>query len=689
MDIRKVHVIFKTHLDIGFTDLASSVTQNYLEHFIPAALATARLHNMKGQPKRFVWTVGAYLIDLALRTGSTALIRDLEAAIHAGDITYHALPYTLHSELCSPALLKAGLGIAARLDARFGRRTIAAKMTDVPGHTRSIIKPLTEQGIQYLHIGINDVACMPQVPPLFLWENVEGHQLLVHYERGYGGITVVPGHPEALCFLHSVDNAGPPDSRGLTQSFEHLQSQFPGAVIEASTLDAFARSLKNSRVKLPILRQEIGDTWIHGIGTDPYKTSTLRKLDMLNTQWDISGRWAGFEDPLPDGRLPRQAWLEQLLLTCEHTWGMDCKKFLTDYRNWTRDDFDAARKRDRLLDEDAHLTDYLEYFHFAKQEFDALSPRGIAWDHRSYALFERSHQEQRDYLRTAVALLPPSLQGEAAPLLEPPAILAVPQGGELPPHQQVNLAGWQAVSGAEGLMLRSPDGQELTIGFPIYQEVGLKAYEKLTGHYLKHVEHFRLWALPDNTKLGVEHSDAPLFDRLHLPREVQVRFHDGCLFVSGSYGELAHRLAGCPGRFALRCMPENGRLHITLQLLDKPANRKPETLFLPFFYSGKGALAARKIGQWQNPQDTVSGGNQRTHGMDAFRWHHPEGQGLVVHSPHAVLASISKPALLDFDGDSAQNRVYVNLYNNLWGTNFKMWYDEPISCDFQIEQIYK
>ena len=78
----------------------------------------------------------------------------------------------------------------------FGRRTIAAKMTDVPGHTRSIISPLAKQGIQYLQHYINDVARMPDAA-LFIWEDDWGYQLMVHYERGYGGTTVVPGHPEA------------------------------------------------------------------------------------------------------------------------------------------------------------------------------------------------------------------------------------------------------------------------------------------------------------------------------------------------------------------------------------------------------------------------------------------------------------------------------------------------------------
>lgn len=33
--IQKVHLIFKTHLDIGFTELSSVVEQRYINEFIP------------------------------------------------------------------------------------------------------------------------------------------------------------------------------------------------------------------------------------------------------------------------------------------------------------------------------------------------------------------------------------------------------------------------------------------------------------------------------------------------------------------------------------------------------------------------------------------------------------------------------------------------------------------------------
>ena len=42
MPIRIVHVIFKTHLDLGFTDSAANVKQAYMTRFIPQALSLGR-----------------------------------------------------------------------------------------------------------------------------------------------------------------------------------------------------------------------------------------------------------------------------------------------------------------------------------------------------------------------------------------------------------------------------------------------------------------------------------------------------------------------------------------------------------------------------------------------------------------------------------------------------------------------
>ena len=39
--VKKVYVIFKTHLDVGFTDLSSVVTDRYITEFIPKAIDVA------------------------------------------------------------------------------------------------------------------------------------------------------------------------------------------------------------------------------------------------------------------------------------------------------------------------------------------------------------------------------------------------------------------------------------------------------------------------------------------------------------------------------------------------------------------------------------------------------------------------------------------------------------------------
>ena len=36
--VERVYVVFKTHLDVGFTDLSSVVTQRYITEFKPKAL---------------------------------------------------------------------------------------------------------------------------------------------------------------------------------------------------------------------------------------------------------------------------------------------------------------------------------------------------------------------------------------------------------------------------------------------------------------------------------------------------------------------------------------------------------------------------------------------------------------------------------------------------------------------------
>ena len=47
MSIKKVHVVFKTHLDVGYTDYAYKVISKYFDDFIPKAIELANIMNLR------------------------------------------------------------------------------------------------------------------------------------------------------------------------------------------------------------------------------------------------------------------------------------------------------------------------------------------------------------------------------------------------------------------------------------------------------------------------------------------------------------------------------------------------------------------------------------------------------------------------------------------------------------------
>lgn len=91
--IKEVLLVFKTHLDIGFTDYAGSVTEKYLSEYLPNAVKIARAQ--ENTDNKFVWTTGSWLISEALKQDDGTL----EAAIKDGLIC--GSPMMQNSDLSS------------------------------------------------------------------------------------------------------------------------------------------------------------------------------------------------------------------------------------------------------------------------------------------------------------------------------------------------------------------------------------------------------------------------------------------------------------------------------------------------------------------------------------------------------------------------------------------------------------
>ena len=495
--VQKVHVIFKTHLDIGFTDLSSTVLQKYVDIYIPRAIDLAERMNRDGS-KQFIWTVGSFLVDYYLRHAGSAECERMEWAIQKGYISWHGLAATFHTELMDRRLLDFSLDISHDLDRRFGKKTIGAKMTDVPGHTIAIVPSLAAHGIRYLHIGVNAGSPMPHVPELFVWKNGDA-DVIVHYSDDYGKPLVIDGFDEAIEYAYTGDNTGPQSEDKIRAIMDGIRKKYPNAEVFASTISAYAQSVSRIQPSLPVITEEIGDTWIHGCGTDPYKVGCYNDLLQCKEQWIADGR-------LREGTEEYHDFMMPLMLIAEHTWSSDFKKYVFDFTNWQKSDFQEARRRDSTSF-DLVPPGYKSLEAIIRLE-TALFRNGATTG--SYSLYEKAQAEQTAYLTEALAALPPDLREEGkAVLRQRKPVKSEPCGERIWPGQFFSIGKYRAKIGAAGALEHLQVKERVVVENGGCAELSYEIFDAVTvksSHYRYNV---RLknnldWTEADFAKPGLE-----------------------------------------------------------------------------------------------------------------------------------------------------------------------------------------
>jgi alpha-mannosidase len=333
--LQKIFVVFKTHFDIGFTGLVEEVLESYARVMIPRAIDACR-HTAGDAPgSRFAWTLPAWpLADSMARLKGGPIGEELEKLVGEGRIAWHALPFTTHTELFGLEDFIRGLYVGRALGERFGRRAVAAKMTDVPGHTRILPTLLASAGVLFLHLGCNACSTPPDVPFLFQWEGPDGSRVITMYSRGGYGTSLFPppdwNLPVWLALQHTSDNTGPQTAAAVTQILSEARARYPDAEITVGSLDDFARALAALKPDLPVIRKDLADSWIHGVGTMPAEVARLRSA--RNRLVSVESTDAIHRLARPDETTPAAEFhsalsgaYERILLFGEHTWGMDTK----------------------------------------------------------------------------------------------------------------------------------------------------------------------------------------------------------------------------------------------------------------------------------------------------------------------------------------------------------------------------
>lgn len=652
---RRIHVVYKTHLDLGYTDFAAATVERYLRRFIPDAIAVARELREGDSAERFVWTVGSWLIWEYLERADRSERAAMESAIAAGDVVWTVMPFTMHAELADPETFRYGLSLSRRLDERFGRRTVAAKITDVPGASVGVLPFLVEAGVECLFIGANGATKPPQLPEVFRWR-WDGDEVICVYQNSYGGFVQPVGLEDALSLEFTYDNVGPLTRTAVVHSQMQLQQRFPDAVVSASTLDAFAERLVTVRDQLPLVEAEIGDTWINGVASDPLKVARYRELARLR------------DEKLAEHALPHEnadAISAALLLIPEHTWGLDDMVHLGDYSNWDNEAFDRMRTTDAWR---RYQSSWAEQRNPLDRAVEAFADGGFA-----------------EEVGNRLALLTPGPRDDDlwVPLqessLENERVIARfdDLGALVELHDKLTSEAW-----ATG---------DHRLGFVTYEVFDSADYETYLSTYV--LDEFRdvWWVEREMGKRGLgrlgvfaEQFEPRVRSAWHHTKEPRVRFEL-------EFPRKAIDQFGCPATFTLEWTLDRDRpgIDAVLEWKEKRPTRIPEAIWISFVPAGiSSAWMLDKMGTLVPSDSVVPGGSRRLHSIrERVSASSANGGTFELYSFDAPLVSVGRPLLLDRDDEvpDPAGGVHVNLLNTTWATNFPAWYQNDGRFRFTIK----
>jgi hypothetical protein len=137
-------------------------------------------------------------------------------------------------------------------------------------------------------------------------------------------------------------------------------------------------------------------------------------------------------------------------------------------------------------------------------------------------------------------------------------------------------------------------------------------------------------------------------------------------------------------------IPKTGNtIDMKVTFINKPAVRLPESYLLSFVPSGIQSILAEKMGFIVDVLDVVAVGNRQMHAIDNYIDIITEKGTVRITSLDAPLALIGERKMLNYSTQlpDLNKGVHFCLFNNLWGTNFSMWWEGSIAYRFKIEVI--
>ena len=712
--IEEVIVVYKTHFDIGFTDLARNVVASYRTGMIDKALDIVDRTRDLPPEARFVWTIPGWPMAQILWKGQDPeRRRRVLEAYRGGYFATHGLPFTTETDFLDLETLVRGMGFSTRLAMENGKELPRdAKMTDVMCHSWVIPTMLRHAGIEFLHIGANQAMRLPEVPMLFWWEGPDGARLLTFYSKGYGtGLVPPAGWPYRvwLALIHTSDNQGPPNPETVQRLRETAKAKLPGVKIRIGRLSDFGDALLKTNPTLPVVRADMPDTWVHGLMSMPEdikRGENLRpRIASLESLGTLLAAWGAPAPARPDIATA----YEQSLLYGEHTWGIDFTKYRPQLYGEAWRKAYAAGRYARADESFAEHGDYNRRAEAivapALAAHTAALARAVAVEGRRVAVFnplpwKRGGVVEVAFPGEAPMALKDAASGELVPVEVAagmlrflarevpamgyrtyiPAAAATVSGMDLEVNEGARTIGnaffqvrMDPARGAVASMVEKKTGRELVDGSGTY---GFGQYFRELYNQ-EDIDGFKK-AFYTTGGGGDTRTDLPASPHeTVVARAMDLELRRGSVSVSAmmslSAGDLPHGVAVAVTLYAGLPFVE-----LTWAVTGKRKDPWPEAgwLALPLAVRNPAFRLGRLCAVTDLAKDVAPGSNHElyklTNGMAVFD---PDGRGVGLCTHDAPLVSLEHTGGYRYSKNFLPTKsvVFVNLYNNLYGVNFQQW----------------
>ena len=741
MKLTKVIIAFKQHYDIGFTDSAEAVMKRFRTRLMDKTLALIEETDSMPEGERFVWTVPGWPAwdSVGPRQDPDRRERILRA-ISEKRLALHALPFTLWTGSLELEDLVRGMTFSSRLHRRTGLDELPrdAKMTDILSHSRVLPTLLKHAGVDILHIGCNTAFHPPDVPHMFWWEGPDGSRVLTLYGRaGYGTPLTPPAdwpHRAWLALMHTDDNAGPPSLEDVKNILEQARREMPGVSVRIGRMSDFYDALMEENPQIPVVRSDMPDIWIHEIMSMPSESKLARNLrPVMGALETLNTLMKAIPLPVPDIRDIMSEAYEGSILFGEHTWGWASLFFGNRFGDeWVRS-YSSGKYKYRKAE--ATWRDHGDYIRKARS---LISPQ--VEDHMS--LLARSIKAAGS--RIAVFNPLPWDRGGIVevdlPHADLPALKDMRSGQIIPVAKEGSRYRW--------IVNDVPAG-----GYSTYVPANDRLPEnggavERGGNYIAN-SHFRVELAPERCAIGSiieKRNGRELVDRAapHPFGYLYERFNQGRIrsyFLD--YLTIKPLWARLAAARAVECMPRkeaayildfprNANLEIKLDDISAVAVMKAPsgdivphditiriTLYndLPFidleweitgkkldpwpeagwlsmpFNIPKPIFHLGRLGSVIDPRtDVIRGSNRDVYCLNnGLAVTDGEGPGVGMCALDTPLVSLERPGLYRYSPDFVPSRphVYVNLFNNCFGTNCQMWTDDSWTSRVRLWTIEK